>query len=301
MEKHEFVVDISDAGERLDVFLVENFKHKFSRSFIKKLVDKGNIEVNNKRPKAHYMVQAEDRLLVEIPQPEQLNVEPQNIPIDIVFEDRDIVVVNKQAGLVVHPSPGNYKGTLVNALLFHCRDLSGIGGTLRPGIVHRLDKDTSGLMVVAKSDLAHRSLASQFQSKKATRIYIALVRGIVQLDNGVIEQPIGRHPMDRKRMGITSLKGKNARTLYKVLERFKDFTKIELRLETGRTHQIRVHMAHLGHPTLGDRTYGYSKGLNRQALHAQKLYFFHPRTKKGMEFESQLPQDMLAVIKRGRI
>lgn len=301
MEQHEFVVGPDNCGKRLDVYLVDAIEHKFSRSFIKKLIDDDRVSVNGKRLNAHYLVSEGDKISLEVTDPEPLDLEPENIPVNIVFEDDDLVVVDKPAGMVVHPAPGNYKGTLVNALLYHCKNLSGIGGVLRPGIVHRLDKDTSGLIVVAKSDLAHRALAKQFKFKNAKRTYIALVKGTVQLDNGIVELPIGRHPMNRKKMGITFANSKDAVTRYSVIKRLKGFTVLELTLETGRTHQIRVHMAYLGYPILGDKTYGSSKGLSRQALHARKLTFIHPSTKELMEFESKIPEDMEGLISKGEL
>ena len=301
LEKHEFAVTPKNAGKRLDVFLVEVFKNRFSRSFVKKLITDGGASIGSKKLKAHYIVHDGDNVSLEVSEPEPLHIGPENIPIDIVYEDNDVVVVNKHAGMVVHPAPGNYSGTLVNALLYHCKDLSGIGGILRPGIVHRLDKDTSGLLVVAKNDLAHRSLAKQFKSKKAKRVYVALARNIVELDNGIIELPIGRHPTDRKRMGVVFTDGREARTKYSVIKRFEDFTLLELTLETGRTHQIRVHLAHMGHPIIGDKTYGSSKGLNRQALHAKSLTFIHPHTKKLMEFESKIPHDIQRLVDKGKL
>lgn len=301
MKKYDIIVDKKSDGKRLDIFLADRFKKKHSRSFIKKLIDENKILVNNKKVKAHHPVNGMDNISIEIPEAQPITVKPEKIDLDIVYEDGDLVVVNKPAGLVVHPAPGNYSGTLVNALLYHCKDLSGIGGSLRPGIVHRLDKDTSGLIVVAKSDLAHRSLSKQFKTRRIKRIYIALVKGIVQLDNGIIELPIGRHALDRKKMDVKFTDSREAVTQYKVLKRFKDFTMLELKLRTGRTHQIRVHMAHIGHPLAGDTAYGSAKGLARQALHAKTLGFTHPRTKEVMEFDSNIPLDIQEVIERGRL
>ena len=301
MEKFEFSYVAEGAGRRLDVFIVEKFGSKYSRTFVKKLIDAGRVLVNGGAENAHYHLKPGDAVAVEVPDAEAVKLEPENISVEIVYEDEDVVVVNKQAGLVVHPAPGNYSGTLVNALLYHCRSLSGVGGELRPGVVHRLDKDTTGLIVAAKTDTAHRSLAAQFKAKTAGRTYIALVKGIVELDNGIIDLPIGRHFMERQKMGVEFSEGRESRTHYSVLRRFKDFTMLELRLETGRTHQIRVHMAHLGYPVIGDKTYGSGKGLGRQALHAKKLAFVHPRTKKAMEFDTDIPADMAAVIARGRL
>ncbi len=301
MQKYSFPVDRKNAGKRLDIFLVDSFKKKHSRSFVKKLIDKGLVVVNGNKAKAHHLVNFREEVTIEIPHPEPLCLKPEKMELDILYEDSDLIVLHKPPGLVVHPAPGNYSGTLVSGLLYHCEDLSGIGGSLRPGIVHRLDKDTSGVIVVAKSDAAHKSLSEQFKKRTIKRIYIALVKGVVQLDNGIIELPIGRHPLDRKKMGIKFVKSKEANTQYKVLKRFKDFTMVELKLGTGRTHQIRVHMSHIGHPLMGDKTYGSAKGLARQALHAKVLGFVHPKTKEYMEFDSKIPLDMREVIDRGRL
>ncbi|MDD5439634.1 MAG: RluA family pseudouridine synthase [Candidatus Omnitrophica bacterium] len=301
MENFEFIVEGEDAGQRLDVFLVDAFRKAYSRTFIKRLIDTGNVVVQGKTVNAHYLVQPDDDCRITVPDAEPLKVEAEPIPLDIVYKDQDIVVVNKQAGLVVHPAPGHYRGTLVNALLYHCGDLSGIGGVMRPGIVHRIDKDTSGLIVVAKNDTSHQSLSLQFKEKTAGRVYVALVKGIVQFDNGIIDEPIGRHATDRMKMDVTYEDSKDAITRYKVLQRFEDFTSLEATIETGRTHQIRVHLAHIGYPVLGDRVYGYFRGLDRQALHAKVLMFTHPRTGKHMRFEADLPDDMKEVIRRGKI
>jgi len=301
VERFEFTVEGDDAGKRLDVYLVGAFVKEHSRTFIRKLIDDGNVIVDGKTLNAHYIVQPGEEIAVSVPDAVPLNVSAERIPLDIVYEDQDVVVINKQVGLVVHPGPGNYTGTMVNALLYHCGGLSGIGGVMRPGIVHRLDKDTSGLIVAAKNDAAHKSLSEQFKLKEAGRVYHALVKGIVQYDNGVVEMPIGRDSFDRTKMDVTYESSKDAVTRYKVIKRFQDFTLLELTLETGRTHQIRVHLAHIGYPVLGDRTYGYPYGLKRQALHAKKLTFIHPRTGKSMTFEVDLPEDMKEVIKRGKI
>ncbi len=301
MQRYSFPVDKKNADKRLDIFLVDSLKKRHSRSFIKKLIDKGLVVVNKNKTKVHHLVNFGEEVTIEVPSPEPLCLKPEKIELDILYEDSDLIVLHKPPGLVVHPAPGNYSGTLVNGLLYHCKDFSGIGGDLRPGIVHRLDKDTSGVIVVAKSDAAHKSLSEQFKKRTIRRIYIALVKGVVQLDNGIIELPIGRHPLDRKKMGVKFVESKEASTQYKVLKRFKDFTMLELKLGTGRTHQIRVHMSHLGHPLIGDKTYGSSKGLARQALHAKTLGFVHPATEKYMEFDSKIPEDMQGVIERGRL
>jgi len=303
MKYIKLTVNDKQEGKRLDKFLVEALDNKFSRSFIKKLIDEKNILVGETHRNAHYAVSQGETVNITIPDPKSLTLNAENIPLDIVYEDKDLLVVNKSPGISVHPAGPNLTGTLVNALLYHCKDLSGIGGVLRPGIVHRLDKDTSGILVVAKNDPTHINLSGQFKNRTTKRKYIALVRGIVQLDNGRIELPIARRKKDITKMGISfvDLKKKNAITNYKVLERFKGFTMLELSLETGRTHQIRVHLSHIGHPVLGDRMYGSSKGMERHALHAKMLGFFHPSTKKFMEFSSNIPDDMQGLINKGKL
>lgn len=301
MRKYEFTVMPAGAGSRLDVYLVDEFGGGLSRTYIKKLIDGKKVAVNGVFHKAHYIIQLNDKIFIEVPDPDTTDIKPENIPLDIKFEDDHVIVVNKPAGLVVHPAPGHYTGTLVNALLYHCGELSAIGGEYKPGIVHRLDQDTTGLIIAAKNDSAHRSLAEQFKTREAGRVYIALVKGVVQLDNGIIELPIARHKIDRKRMDVEFVDGRDACTIYKVLRRFEDFTMLELKLATGRTHQIRVHLSHIGYPIIGDKTYGLAKGLNRQALHAKMLSFVHPVTGKRMEIDSELPKDMQEVIKRGKI
>jgi len=299
MEHYNFKAARDNAGKRLDIFLVDSFRRKRSRSYIKKLIENNNVFLNKKNVKVHHVVLEGDEIEVSIPEPENASIKPENINFNILHEDDHIIVIDKPAGLVVHPAPGNYSGTVISGLLFHCKNLSGVGGSLRPGVVHRLDKDTSGIMVFAKSDTAHKDLAEQFKNRKIKRIYIALVKGIVQLDNGIIDLPIGRRNVDRKKMGIEFAGGKEASTQYNVLKRFRDFTMLELRLGTGRTHQIRVHTAHIGHPVLGDKLYGSGKGISRQALHAKLLGFTHPVTKKYLEFESEIPADMQEIVNRG--
>jgi len=303
MENVTFKVDEKGVGERLDRFLVLAFGGRFSRSFIKKLIDGGNVSVSGKSENAHYNVLSGEDVEVIIPAAKTLELKPENIPLNIVYEDGDLIVIDKVPGISVHPVGSHLTGTLVNALLYHSKGLSGIGGVERPGIVHRLDKGTSGLLVAAKNDAAHRNLSGQFKNRTIKRKYIALVRGVVELDNGRIDLPIARRKKDVVRMGIsfTDLKRKNAITNYTVIKRFKDFTMLELSLETGRTHQIRVHLSHLGYPVIGDRLYGSGKGLGRQALHARTLGFFHPATKKFMQFESKIPLDMQALIERGML
>ncbi|MCQ9206491.1 MAG: RluA family pseudouridine synthase [Omnitrophica bacterium] len=303
MEELNFKVEKERAGGRLDKFLVGALRGRFSRSFIKKLVDDANVEIEGKVVCAHYKVCPGDSVNLKIPDPKPLELTPENIPLDVAYEDGDLLVINKQPGLTVHPAGPQLTGTLVNALLYHCKDLSGIGGVLRPGIVHRLDKDTSGFLVVAKNDKTHLNLSGQFKNRTAKRKYIALVKGIVQLDRGRIELPIARRKKDINKMGISfaDTKKKNAITNYLVLKRFKDFTMLEVALETGRTHQIRVHLSHMGHAILGDRMYGSQRGIARQALHAKTLGFFHPATKKFMEFDSAIPRDMQDLIDRGKV
>ncbi|MFH1996156.1 MAG: RluA family pseudouridine synthase [Candidatus Omnitrophota bacterium] len=294
MQKLSFTINEEDAGDRLDRFLARMCSDEFSRSFIKKMIDSGCVTVNGKVEKPHQKVRPGEIVAVNVPEskpPE--SALPEDIPVDIVYEDDDVVVVNKAAGMVTHPAPGNYTGTLVNALLYRCSSLSSVGGQFRPGVVHRIDKDTSGLVVIAKNDKAHRWLAKQFKNRRVKKIYAALVQGIVQLDNGIIDVPIARSKTDRKRMGVAFVESKPAVTKYHVVKRYKDFTRLELELETGRTHQIRVHMSYLGHPLLGDRKYGARAcSLARHALHAKQLGFKHPATKRFMEYESALPDDI---------
>jgi len=303
MEEIKISVKEKHAGKRLDRFLVEALGGRFSRTFLKKLIDTDAVRVNGENENAHYKVSEGEGVEVQVPDPKPLELKAENIPLEIVYEDKDLLVVNKPAGMSVHPVGTHLSGTLVNALLHCSQDLSGIGGVLRPGIVHRLDKDTSGLLVTAKNDASHINLSNQFRNRTTKRIYIALVRGVVELDNGRIELPIARRKKDITKMGIsfTDLKKKNAITNYKVLERFKDFTMLSLSLETGRTHQIRVHFSHIGYPIVGDRLYGSMKGMARHALHAKTLGFAHPRTNKPMEFTSELPGDMKELIARGKL
>ncbi len=302
MEKgpFRFKIEEADAGKRLDKFLAEKMPETFSRSFLQKLVALGSVLVNGEIPKKHHKVNAGESIEMRIPEPAESPLRPEKIPIKIVYEDEQIIVVDKGADMVVHPAPGNYSGTLVNALLWHCKNLSGIGGVLKPGIVHRIDKGTSGLLVVAKTDAAHKSLAKQFKAKTTTRVYVALVKGVVQFDNGIVELPIGRSNRDRKKMAVNFASSKEAVTKYKVLERFREHTLLELVLGTGRTHQIRVHMEYIGHPLVGDEKYGSRGLLDRPALHAKTLGFIHPVTKKYMEFTSKVPADMKELIDKVR-
>lgn len=299
MEEKNLIVTEQEQGKRLDVYLTSALD--ISRSYAQQLIQRQGVTVNGKDAKANRRLNEGDQVKAVIEVQEEYKVVPQDIPLDIVYEDKDIIVINKARGMVVHPAAGNPDGTLVNALLYHCQgELSGINGVIRPGIVHRLDKDTSGVMVAAKNDAAHLDLAEQIRTKAAHRIYWAIVCGNIREEAGVIKGDIGRHPTDRKKMAIVHEHGKPAVTHFRVLERFGDYTLVECRLETGRTHQIRVHMAHIGHPLLGDLVYGHKrpeKGLSGQCLHARALRFIHPRTGKLVTFTCPLPdyfQDVLA-------
>ncbi|HAA81119.1 MAG TPA: RNA pseudouridine synthase [Thermoanaerobacter sp.] len=285
-----------DEGKRIDVFLAAELD--YTRSYIKKLIVDELVFVNGKTVKPSYKVKENDEVVVNIPEAEKIDVLPENIPLDILYEDDDIIVINKPQGMVVHPAPGNYSGTLVNALLYHCKNLSGINGILRPGIVHRLDKDTSGVMVVAKNDKAHISLSNQIKERSVFKKYVAIVEGVIKDEEGKIEAPIGRHPVDRKKMAVIE-DGRYALTLYKVLERFKENTLVEAVIKTGRTHQIRVHMAYIGHPIVGDHVYGFKRQkfkLEGQALHSSVLGFMHPTKGVYMEFEAPLPEYFVRLI-----
>lgn len=287
-----FVFTVESSGDRLDKLLVDMMQD-FTRSAVQKLIDDGCVLVNDNAIAKNYKCKVGDIVSVTVPDAKPLEAEPQNIPLDIVYEDDDLLVVNKQKGMVVHPANGNYDGTLVNALLYHCGDsLSGINGVIRPGIVHRIDKDTSGLLIVAKNDIAHLGLAEQIKEHSFNRAYEAVVYGNVKNDSGTICQPIGRNPKDRKKMAVTMKNSKSATTHYEVIKRYGDFTHIRCVLETGRTHQIRVHMAYIGHPVAGDSVYGPRKvitELNGQCLHAKHIGFVHPVTNEWLEFESDLP------------
>lgn len=297
-KKIEGIVDDVATGTRLDVYLTKEMPD-MSRAHIQKMISDGNVFVNGKIVKANYKVKACDNLEFYLAEPQELAVKPEAIPLDILYEDQDMIVINKQRGLVVHPAAGNYHGTLVNALLAHCQDLSGINGEIRPGIVHRLDKDTSGVMVAAKNDRAHVNLAKQIKDKTATRSYIAIVHGNISEEQGVINAPIGRHPVDRKKMAVVFTNSKEAITHFKVLERFGKFTVIACRLETGRTHQIRVHMAYIGHPVVADPKYGPRQcpfPIAGQALHSKELILAHPVTGEKMMFMAPIPQDMEGIL-----
>lgn len=298
-EYYNHIVTTEYEGERLDKFLAA-FLDGYTRSAIQRIIEDGGVTLNGKTLSKNYKLKVNDNLEITIPDSRPLEINAENIPLDIIYEDNDLLVVNKQKGMVVHPANGNYSGTLVNALLFHCKDsLSGINGVIRPGIVHRIDKNTSGLLIVAKNDLTHTGLASQIKSHSFTRAYEAVVYGNIKEDSGSINQPIGRNPNDRKKMAVTLKNSKSASTHYKVIERFGNFTHIRCELETGRTHQIRVHMAYIGHPIVGDDVYGPKKiikSLNGQCLHAKQIGFVHPRTGEYLEFESELPEYFKAFI-----
>lgn len=313
--RSEIEVGSKDQGKRIDLFTAENYPDQ-SRSRIQKLISEKEILVNGKATKPGYKLKTKDRITIEIPPPKELKAEAQNIPLSIVYEDRDLLIVDKDARMVVHPAPGNYDGTMVNALLYHCKDLSGIQGVQRPGIVHRLDKGTSGLLVVAKNDFTHNHLSQQLKNRKIHREYYALTWGNLGLDKGIIQAPIGRALTDRKRMKVTAVKGREAVTGYEVLERFELCDLLRIKLQTGRTHQIRVHFSFIGHPVFGDPDYGgrqkwvrgisdprrricnhLLKLIDRQALHAKKLGFVHPRTEEYVDFETELPQDFANVLK----
>ena len=288
----KLIVGEDMVGERLDKFVSSSLSD-ITRSFVQKLIDKKNISVNSNYKSCNYKIRYNDIIEVNIPSPEIIKTLPENIPLNIIYKDDDLLVVNKPKGMVVHPAVGNFTGTLVNALLYHCGDtLSGINGEIRPGIVHRIDKDTSGLLIVAKNDYAHNKLALQIKEHSFNREYEAVVYGNIKNQEGTIDAPIGRNPADRKKMAVTSKASKNAITHYRVLNRYNGFTHIKLKLETGRTHQIRVHMAYIGHPVAGDILYGPKKvikSLNGQCLHARLIGFIHPRSGKYIEFETELP------------
>lgn len=294
------IVNENDKGKRLDIYIAENF-NELSRTMIKKLIESNNILVNDKSEKVSYKVQANDNISIDVPEAKETKLKAQEIPLDIIYEDSDIIVVNKPKGMVVHPANGNPDGTLVNAILSICKNsLSGIGGELRPGIVHRLDKDTSGLIIVAKNDKAHINMSEQIKERNVKKTYIALVRGNVPEEEATINMPIGRSTKDRKKMAVTK-NGKQAITHFKVLKRYSKYTLLGIKIETGRTHQIRVHMAEIGYPVVGDAVYSNGKnefGIEGQMLHAYKLEFMHPITNKHMELTAPLPQYFEEILKK---
>lgn len=303
MTQNKFLVDENYVGERIDKYLSELLENQ-TRSYIQKLIKDNQVLVNEKIVKANYKISTGDVIVITIPDAIPLEIRPQNIPLDILFEDEDILVVNKPKNMVVHPSAGHYDGTLVNAIMYHCKEnLSGINGVLRPGIVHRIDMDTTGALVICKNDNAHLSLTKQLKVHSITRKYRAIVHGNIKEEEGTINAPIGRHPIERKKMAINHKNGKEAITHYKVIERFGNYTYIECQLETGRTHQIRVHMASLQHPILGDSVYGPAKqrfSLEGQTLHAMVLGFHHPRTEEYVEFEAPLPSYFVSLLDKLR-
>lgn len=299
MEKLFFTIE--KGGERIDKYLSEQLED-MTRSHIQKLIKENMVRVNGMAVKSNFKLSASDQIEVEIPELKEPDILPENIPLDILYEDQDILVVNKPKGMVVHPAPGHYTGTLVNAIMYHCKDnLSGINGVLRPGIVHRIDMDTTGSLLICKNDRAHQALAEQLKEHSITRKYHAIVHGRLKEDEGTIDKPIGRHPIDRKKMSVHCTNGREAITHYRVLKRFQQFTYIECQLETGRTHQIRVHMSSIGHPILGDQIYGPAKcpyKLQGQTLHAKVLGITHPTTGKYMEFDAPLPDYFQALLEK---
>ena len=296
----KLIIDVPDeeTGERIDSFL--SGKTDFTRTRIQQLIKDRNITVNGKPTKSSYKIEENDEIAIEVPEVETTEIKPENIKIDIVYEDSDIAVINKQAGLVVHPAHGHYSGTLVNAILYHIKDLSGINGEIRPGIVHRLDKDTSGLIVIAKNDKVHTVLTEMFQEKKIRKTYLAILKGKLNKSEGKIVTQIGRDKNDRKKMTVIDdiTKGKNAITNYRVISQNNLFTLVKVNIETGRTHQIRVHMRYLGYPILGDSVYGRKDNEKRQMLHAYKLEFIHPITGRQMEFTGEIPEDFQKALKK---
>ena len=293
MTAYTLTTELCDEGLRLDRFLSEELEDH-SRSFLQKLIKEGLVTVDGKPVKANYRLSAGQQVSVQVREPEEVNIEPQEMPLDILYEDGDVCIVNKPKGMVVHPAAGHYRDTLVNGIMYHCQDsLSGINGSLRPGIVHRIDKDTTGALIICKNDKAHSCIAEQLKEHSITRRYRAIIIGNLSEDEGTVDAPIGRHPTQRKKMAVNRNNGKRAVTHYRVLARFRGYTYIECRLETGRTHQIRVHRASIGHPLLGDTVYGPAKqaypSLEGQTLHAMVIGFVHPTTGAYMEFEAPLP------------
>lgn len=297
----EFVIEDQSVGERIDKFLSDSLPD-LSRSYIQKLIKDGQVLINQKTVKANYKLIAGDVLSMEEPELKEPDIEAEKIPLDILYEDSDLLIINKPKGMVVHPSAGHYSGTLVNALMYYCKDdLSGINGVMRPGIVHRIDMDTTGSLLVCKNDFTHNHIAEQLKVHSITRVYHAIVHGVLKEDEGTINAPIGRHPVDRKKMSINHKNGKEAITHYKVLQRYKNFTYIECRLETGRTHQIRVHMSSISHPLLGDAVYGPAKcpfKLQGQTLHAKTIGIIHPRTGMYLEVDAPLPEYFSNLLKK---
>ena len=301
--KEFFTVENQD-GERIDRYLSEELEDR-SRSYIQKLIKENHVTVNQKPVKANYRLSLGDRVEIDLPEAKEPDIKPEDIPLDILYEDKDIIIVNKPKQMVVHPAPGHYSQTLVNALMYHCGfELSGINGTMRPGIVHRIDMDTTGSLVACKNDMAHQSLSKQLKEHSIRRIYVAIVHGNIKEEDGTVNAPIGRHPTERKKMSMPSRNGREAITHYQVLERFGNYTYIQCELETGRTHQIRVHMASLGHPLLGDMVYGPKKcpfpHLQGQTLHARTLGIIHPRTGEYLEVNAPLPAYFIELLDKLR-
>ena len=295
------VISAQESADRIDALLAQNVPG-LTRSAAQRLLDAGAVSVDGRAVKKNHKCSAGERIELSLPETQETELRPQDIPLDIVYEDEDVVVVNKPRGMVVHPAPGHPDATLVNALMYHCGDsLSGVGGEKRPGIVHRIDKDTSGLLIAAKNDNAHLNLSAQLSDRSLSRVYEAVVRGNFREDCGTVDAPIGRHPTDRKKMAVTDKNSRAAVTHWEVIARYRGYTHIRCRLETGRTHQIRVHMAHIGHPLLGDQVYGApgpDKGLEGQCLHARELKFIHPRTGEPVHIQTELPPYFLDVLKK---
>ena len=298
---NKIVIITQESADRIDALLAQNVP-ELTRSAAQRLLEAGAVSVDGRVVKKNHKCSAGERIELILPETQETELRPQDIPLDIVYEDEDVVVVNKPRGMVVHPAPGHPDATLVNALMYHCGDsLSGIGGEKRPGIVHRIDKDTSGLLIAAKNDAAHLHLSAQLADRSLSRVYEAVVRGNFREERGTVNAPIGRHPTDRKKMAVTDKNSRAAVTHWEVIARYRGYTHIRCRLETGRTHQIRVHMAHIGHPLLGDQVYGApgpDKGLEGQCLHARELKFIHPRTGEPMRIQTELPPYFLDVLNK---
>lgn len=304
-KEKSYICDVEDI--RIDLWLSEKLP-EYSRSFVQKLVKEEMVQVNGKTVKSNYKIKTGDKIVIKIPEPKKLEIVGEDIELDVLYEDSSIIVVNKPKGMVVHPAVGNYSGTLVNALISHCKDsLSDINGVIRPGIVHRIDKDTSGILVVAKNNVSHERLSKMLKAHDIKRVYVAVVKGIISGEKGRIEAPIGRHPVDRKKMAVNVKNGRDAITHFRVLERFANETFVELKLETGRTHQIRVHMSYIGHPIIGDEVYGRKSEefeIKGQALHAKTLGFIHPETKEYMEFTAEAPEyfkELISNLRNGKM